>query len=604
MQRSVWKITALYARRGCDLLRFPVVFASTAAMTSPSFSPAEESLAARRPRSIVLVGMMGAGKSSIGKALAARLHLPFVDSDAVIEARSGRSIEEIFDTLGEDWFRQREQETIREILADEPVVLGTGGGAFDDARTRACVRQYGVSIWLQAPLQILAERLARRSLKHRPLLRDGDPHVVLKHLMEKREAFYSSADITTPSRSVPKHEVVENILEALEKLTQERRDNPFPTLSKQEKCERVHIALGSRSYDILIGDGLLARAGELLQPHLRRKRVALVADETVAKEHLAPLQASLKAADIDATVLLVPPGEASKSFAQLQQLLEKLLESGIERGDLLVAFGGGVVGDLAGCAAGLALRGIDFVQIPTTLLAQVDSSVGGKTGINVPQGKNLVGIFHQPRLVLADTALLATLPPRERRAGYAEVVKYALIGDPALFNWLEKSGKDILDGDADALRRAVWASCSAKARIVAADEREAGQRALLNLGHSFGHALEHAAGYGDKLLHGEAVAIGMCLAFGFSQSLGLCSKQDVERVCKHLRDMGLPTSLQELDFPIDSDALLKAMLRDKKNKDGKLTLILARGIGRSFRAEQVDESAVRDFLQQAGQAAS
>ena len=543
---------------------------------------------------------MGVGKSSVGRALAKRLHLPFVDSDTAIEAHAGRTISEIFDTHGEEWFRQREYETIRDILANEAVVLATGGGAFEDARIRACARQYGVSIWLQAPLKTLAERLARRGFERRPLLRDGDPLAVLKKLMKKRERFYESADIVTQSRSIPKPTVVENILEALEALALKRRNDPLFE-SPLNGFEQIHIPLGERSYDIMIGDNLLARAGKFFQPLLKRARVFVVADETVAEKHQDTLIENLKREKIDAHVITIPPGEASKSFGQLQKLIEQLLDKRIERGDMLIAFGGGVVGDLAGCAAGLALRGIDFIQIPTTLLAQVDSSVGGKTGINVPQGKNLVGVFHQPRLVLADTSLLKTLPTRHLAAGYAEVVKYALIGDLPLFNWLETRGKDIIAGDPTALRQAIWSSCRAKASIVAADEREAGVRALLNLGHSFGHALEHAAGYSDQLFHGEAVAVGMSLAFGFSCHLGLCTREDVERVRTHLDDVGLPTSLHGLDFPTDGSTLIDAMLLDKKNKDGKLTLILAHGIGRCFRAEGVDPEQVRDFLDMAGQ---
>ena len=484
-------------------------------MTAPAFIAAEEKILPNRSRqSVVLVGLMGVGKTSTGKALAQRLHLPFVDSDAVIEARTGQSIGEIFDARGEAWFRQREHETIRDLLAAEAMVLSTGGGAFLDARTRACARQYGVSVWLQADLDILAGRLAKRGA-HRPLLRGKEPLAVLQRLLRERQDTYAEADIVTESRSVPKHEVVENILEALEALALRRREDPFAAMRETDEPERVHIALGERSYDIVIGEGLLARIGEFLAPLLRRPKVWAVVDGTVAGLHLDALQDGLRRSGIAAEIVTVPPGEASKSFAQLQRLVQQLLESGIERGDLVLAFGGGMVGDLAGCAAGLVLRGVDFAQIPTTLLAQVDSSVGGKTGINVARGKNLVGLFHQPSLVVADSALLASLPPRQLAAGYAEVVKYALIQDAPLFGWLEQHGKDVLAGDPQSLRRAIWASCRAKAAIVAADERETGQRALLNLGHSFGHALEQAAGYGDRLLHGEAVAIGMNLAFAF-----------------------------------------------------------------------------------------
>lgn len=360
----------------------------------------------------------------------------------------------------------------------------------------------------------------------------------------------------------------------------------------------VPVALGARGYDICVGAGVLAEAGMRLLPLLARRRCLIVSDETVAGLYLAPLAAALDAAGIAHVAEVLPPGEATKSFPHLAGLVDALLAHRIERGDTLLALGGGVVGDLTGFAASILLRGIGFVQVPTTLLAQVDSAVGGKTGINTAHGKNLVGSFHQPRLVLADVATLDSLPARELRAGYAEVVKYGLLGDPAFFAWLEAHGAAVLAGDRAARIHAVATSCRAKAAIVAADERESGARALLNLGHSFAHALETASGYSERLLHGEAVAIGMALAFTLSARLGLCPPADAARARRHLRAVGLPTTPEEVPgLPRDPDRLLELMHQDKKVRDGRLRLVLARGIGQAFIAEDVDPALVRAVLE-------
>ena len=367
--------------------------------------------------------------------------------------------------------------------------------------------------------------------------------------------------------------------------------------------ESLTVSLGERSYPIRVGAGLIAEAGAQIQEVLPDRRLVVVTDETVAGLHLEPLLASLDEAGLGHGEIVLPAGEATKDFAHLERLTGDLLDARVDRRTLLVALGGGVVGDLAGLAAAVTLRGLDFVQIPTTLLAQVDSSVGGKTGINTRQGKNLVGAFHQPRLVLADTAALSTLPTRELLAGYAEVVKYGLIGDPEFFGWLEAKGEALLAGDPDARRHAVLTSCRAKAEVVAADEREAGRRALLNLGHTFGHALEAGCGYGGALLHGEAVAIGMVMAFDLSVRLGLCPAGDAVRVRRHLAAVGLPTGLERLDnAALDPDTLLGHMAQDKKAQDGKITFVLLRGIGQAFLASDVETSAVRDLLRQAAAA--
>jgi 3-dehydroquinate synthase len=366
----------------------------------------------------------------------------------------------------------------------------------------------------------------------------------------------------------------------------------------------IAVSLGERSYTVKVGSGLLDEAGQHMAPLLRQKRVIVVTDANVAGLHLARLDAALDRAGITHQAIVLPPGEHTKSFEHLQQLTGDLLDRGIERGTMLVALGGGVIGDLAGFAAAVLLRGIDFIQVPTTLLAQVDSSVGGKTAIDMPQGKNLVGAFHQPRLVLADVDVLQTLPRREVLAGYAEVAKYGLINDPAFFQWLEANGEAIANGDSAARRHAVATSCRAKAAIVAADEKEQGDRALLNLGHTFAHALETETGYGPDLLHGEAVAAGMALAFDLSVRLDLCPAADAARVRRHLRAVGLPAGLGDIKAPRgqhgwNTRGLLAHMSKDKKVRDGKVTFILARGIGKAFIAPGIDLALVEAVLQDA-----
>ncbi|MFC7398233.1 3-dehydroquinate synthase [Chelatococcus sp. GCM10030263] len=361
--------------------------------------------------------------------------------------------------------------------------------------------------------------------------------------------------------------------------------------------QTVHVALGARAYDIVIGRGALAEAGSRIAQLAPGGKAAIVTDARVGALYGQRLADDLSRAGLRPTLVSVPPGEGSKSFPRLIEVCDAILAARIERGDLVVALGGGVIGDLAGFAAAITRRGLRFVQIPTTLLAQVDSSVGGKTGINSAHGKNLVGAFHQPSLVIADTALLDSLSEREFRAGYAEVVKYGLIDDPAFFAWCETNAEAIF-GPGPARDHAVAVSCRAKAAVVARDEREDGDRALLNLGHTFAHALERATGYdGSRLVHGEAVAIGMALAFRFSAMQGLCPQEDAARVGVHLASLGLPTRLQDVPGGIGTaETLVEAMAQDKKVKRGELTFILARGIGRSFIARGVAAADVRDFL--------
>jgi shikimate kinase/3-dehydroquinate synthase len=552
---------------------------NTALRTEP---PGRPSVAGR---SIVLVGLMGAGKTAIGRRLATRLGLPFRDADAEIELAAGRSIAEIFARYGEAEFRDGERRVIRRLLAGPPLVLASGGGAFMDPDTRAAIRAAATSLWLRASHPVLLRRVAGRS--HRPLLQGGDPAEILERLMTQRHPIYAEADI------------VVDVGDENPELTTTRVQD---ALLAWQRPQRLPVRLAGGGYDIVVGDGLLARAGALLAPVLPQKRAVVVSDSVVAPLHLAALLAGLAQTGIEARPVVVPAGEASKDFATLAQVVDDLLAAGVERRTTVIALGGGVVGDLAGFAAAATLRGLPFVQAPTTLLAQVDSAVGGKTGINTPRGKNLVGAFHQPRMVLADTVTLATLPARELRAGYAEIAKAGLIGDAAFFAWCEAHGGAVVGGERAAQAEAIVRACAFKAAVVADDEREerpSGGRALLNLGHTFGHALEADLGYG-AILHGEAVAVGIGLAFRLSAKLGFCNAADAERVVAHLESVGLPAELTTLNRRFSASHLTALMRRDKKMRDGALHFVLVRGIGAAFTSSEVPEAAVLELLREAG----
>jgi 3-dehydroquinate synthase len=368
-------------------------------------------------------------------------------------------------------------------------------------------------------------------------------------------------------------------------------------MSNPDILHRVPVTLGDRSYNIVIGRELVPHAAELVKPFLKRNFVAIVTDTNVAKAHLATLEESFRLARIETKSIIMPAGESTKSYKHLAELCDGLLTAGVDRQDIVIAFGGGVIGDLTGFAASILRRGVNFVQIPTSLLAQVDSSVGGKTGINSPLGKNLIGAFHQPVKVLADLDVLQTLPQRQRAAGYAEVAKYGLLGNLSFFDWLEGNVGKIMTGDIEATAHAVRVSCEMKARIVAEDETETGVRALLNLGHTFGHALEAATGYSNLLLHGEGVAIGMVQAFGFSEMLGHCPPGTAKKVAAHLQRANLPTHKSQINAKWPKpQKLLELMRQDKKAVAGKLTFILAKNIGDTFIAKDVPDAAVLDFL--------
>ena len=536
--------------------------------------------------------MPGAGKSAIGRRLATRLALPFLDADTEIEAAAGLPITEIFARYGEPHFRDGERRVIARLLAGPPVVLATGGGAFADARTRAAIRAANATtIWLKCPMPTLLRRIAGR--EHRPMFLNTDPATVLDRLIAARHPLYAEADIVIPCSDESPDLTTGRVHAALVAWHPPAR---LPV--------RFPAPSAGRGYDILVGEGLLGRAGALLAPILPSRRVAIVTDANVAPLHLPVLRAGLQEAGFAiAAEVVVPPGEASKGFATLESVLDRLLAAGLDRGTAILALGGGVVGDLAGFAAAIALRGLPFIQIPTTLLAQVDSSVGGKTGINLAAGKNLAGAFHQPRLVLADTVTLRTLPLRERRAGHAEIAKHGLLAGETFWHWCEANGPAVVQGDPAALAHAVLESCRLKAAVVAADEREEspeGGRALLNLGHTFGHALEAEAGYGGGLLHGEAVAVGLGLAAALSARLGHCAQELPGRVIAHLAECGLPARIGDLGRAFPVPALLARMARDKKVRDGTLRFVLLRGPGEAFTSADVPAAAVAALLRDEG----
>ena len=537
-------------------------------------------------RSVVLVGGMGSGKSTLGPLMARSLAMDFHDSDADIEVLAGRSVAELFRSGGEAGFRALERQVIERLLAGPAVVIATGGGAFMDASTRAAIHNSAISVWLRCRVDTLARRCGRQG--HRPLLAGGDLHATLSRLMATRNPVYAEADIIVDTDGDDAEAIARGIVR---------------TVQERHGPDRLPIRLAAASYDVVVGSGLLSRAGSLLAPVLPQKRCVVITDEAVAALHLPTLLAGLAEAAIEAHTVVVASGEASKSLATYGRVAEAVLEHGVERRTAVIALGGGVVGDLAGFVAASVLRGLPFVQVPTTLLAQVDSSVGGKTGINTAQGKNLLGAFHQPLMVLADTATLATLPARELRAGYAEIVKAGLIADRALYAWCEANAAGLLAGDAAVQAQAVLRACAFKARVVAEDEREEAAsdgRALLNLGHTFAHAFERETGYGCGLLHGEAVGLGLCLAFALSARLGVCPQAEAARVAAHIAAAGLPSRVDALDRRHSAAALVAHMRRDKKMRDGRLAFVLARGIGQAFTSRDVPVPAVIDTLRESG----
>ncbi|MCB9984809.1 MAG: 3-dehydroquinate synthase [Micavibrio sp.] len=547
-------------------------------------------------RPIVLVGMMGVGKTTVGRLLATRLGWSFYDSDDEIVRSVGKSISEIFSEDGEPAFRDLERATIKHLLANGPCVISSGGGGITVSETAQAIKERSLCIWMDAGLPIL---LKRTEGSDRPLLMHGNPEEVLKNLLEKRRSHYAQAHIHALDDGLTPEEMVNRILLQI-------REHLYVSSSESEKEKFVPeaicltVSLFDRSYPIFIGCGLLKQPDLWLAHDLQGRDAFVLTDYNVRErltdsfvETLSPLMKSV-------SIMELAPGEQTKSFERFQAVLEWMIENGVKRDSVVFAVGGGVIGDLAGFASSSILRGIDFVQIPTTLLSQVDSSVGGKTGINSKSAKNMIGAFYQPRTVVIDLDSLASLPRREWLSGYAEIVKYGLIGDEDFFEWLESHGALMLGGRISEAIRAIESGCRMKAEIVCKDEREEnGLRALLNFGHTFAHALESAAGYDGTLLHGEAVSIGMVLAARLSQRLGYLVQDDVNRIYNHLKSLGLKTEISDVAFKEDitADQLLLIMRKDKKASVSGLKFVVLKRIGQAVLESGVSENMVKELLE-------
>ena len=513
---------------------------------------------------LILIGMMGAGKTTVGKELARRRKVRFADCDHEIIARTGVSIPTIFEIEGEEGFRRRETHMVDELTQEPDIVIATGGGVVTNPANRELMRARGVVIYLNVPPQILYERT--RHDRNRPLLQVENPRQRIEELYQQRDPLYREVAhlIVEGGRGNP-GTMVRMIENALHKLC--------PAEPENYAMRTLNVALGERAYPIHIGRGLLDHA-ELILPQIRTRRVAIVTNDVVGPLYLARLRTALESAGVQVAAVSLPDGEAHKDWQTLNRIFDMLLVERCERSTTLIALGGGVVGDMGGFAAACYQRGMPFIQIPTTLLAQVDSSVGGKTAINHPLGKNMIGAFYQPRLVLADIDTLNTLPARELSAGLAEVIKYGLIRDIEFLEWLEQNLERLVARDPAALAHAIERSCRNKAEVVAADETEQGERALLNLGHTFGHAIETGLGYG-VWLHGEAVAAGTMMAAELSRQLGWLSAADLERIAALFERAGLPVWGPRLGV----ERYLELMAHDKKVEAGKLRLILLRALG-------------------------
>ncbi len=509
---------------------------------------------------------MGAGKTTVGKLLAKQLGKTFIDSDEEIQRRTGVTIPHIFDVEGEAGFRIRESCIIQELLKHDGIVLATGGGAILNPQNREMMKRNGIVVYLKSSVHDLWQRT--RHDQNRPLLQTGNPRAKLQELHDLRDPLYTAAAdmiIHTGKQSV------QILLERLQLRLEEMKQNT----GSNNTMQTLSVGLAERSYPIHIGSGLLSRI-ELLLPHIPHKRTIVISNTTVAPLYLQQLSQGLSEHGVQVQSIILPDGEQYKNSESLNTIYDALLTARSERSTPLIALGGGVIGDITGFAAATYLRGVPFIQIPTTLLAQVDSSVGGKTGINHPLGKNMIGAFYQPQVVLADLSTLDTLPDRELSAGIAEVIKYGLIRDFPFFEWLEQNMGRLLDRDAAALQYAVARSCENKAEVVAADEREAGERALLNLGHTFGHAIEAGLGFG-VWLHGEAVGCGMVMALQLSRRLGLVDEAFVQRVTALIARAGLPT----VGPALGADRYLELMRVDKKAEAGQIRFVVIEEPGRA-----------------------
>jgi 3-dehydroquinate synthase len=526
-------------------------------------------------QNVFLVGLMGAGKTTIGRILARKLGLRFMDSDHEIEARTGASIPWIFEIEGEPSFRRREADVIRELTGQRDLVLATGGGAVLDADSRAHLKARGTVIYLRTTVHNILQRTAHD--KNRPLLQTADPRKKLEELMAVRDPLYMEiADVVIDTGRPNVQSMVQSILTQLERLACEAAPNCVtqaePSMN-EESTILLNVDLGERSYPISIGPALLDD-GALLARHVQGDTVAIVTNTTVAPLYLARVEAGLRGAGKQVMTIVLPDGEEFKNWASLMQIFDTLLTNKADRKTTLLALGGGVIGDLTGYAAASYMRGVDFIQVPTTLLSQVDSSVGGKTGINHPLGKNMIGAFYQPRAVIADTSTLETLPARELSAGLAEVIKHGAIIDAAFFDWIEANMDKLMARDKGALAYAIARSCEIKADVVRQDEREGGLRAILNFGHTFGHAIENGMGYG-VWLHGEAVGCGMVMAAELSQRMGLIDEATVARMRAVVAAAGLPVKAPDLG----AARWLELMEVDKKNEGGAIKFILLKPLG-------------------------
>lgn len=539
-------------------------------------------LAKRASGNIVLVGMMGAGKTTVGRLLARQLGKTFIDSDEEIQKRTGVKISHIFDVEGEEGFRQRESAVIQDLIKQDNIVLATGGGAVLKPANREALQQNGVVIYLKSNLHDLWQRT--RNDHTRPLLQTANPRAKLQELYEQRDPIYTAAAdciIHTGRQSV--QILIARLIRKIHSYGQPTRTN--------DAMQTLNVGLDERSYQIHIGQNLIERA-ELLVQHIPYKRVTVVSNTTVAPLYLEHLTQVLTKAGISVQSIVLPDGEQYKNSASLNSIYDALLANRSERSSPLIALGGGVIGDLTGFAAATYLRGVPFIQIPTTLLAQVDSSVGGKTGINHPAGKNMVGAFYQPQVVIADVSTLNTLSDAELRAGIAEVIKYGLIRDLPFLEWLEQNMGKLLQRDAEALQYAIVRSCQNKADVVGADERESGERALLNLGHTFGHAIENAMGYG-VWLHGEAVAAGTIMAVDLSWRLGWLTESDVARSKALFTQAGLPVSGPRLG----AQRYAELMGLDKKVANGKVRFVLLQALGRAVITDEVPAALLEQTLE-------
>jgi len=525
---------------------------------------------------------MGSGKTTVGRLLAKQLGKTFVDSDEEILKRTGVTIQHIFDVEGEAGFRQREAGIVQELLQRNNIVLATGGGAVLDSHSRRVMHENGTVVYLKSGVHDLWQRT--RHDRSRPLLQTADPRAKLHELFEQRNPLYTEiADIVM-------HTGKQNVHVLLSAL-QRKLNSTHNTTQALNTMQTLKVGLAERSYPIHIGSGLLSRA-DLILPFLPNRRVAIVSNTTVAPLYLSPLRTLLEKNGVRVESIVLPDGEQYKNIATLNLIYDALLTSRCERNTPLIALGGGVIGDMTGYAAATYLRGVPFIQIPTTLLSQVDSSVGGKTGINHPLGKNMIGAFYQPQLVLADIDTLKTLADQELRAGLAEVIKYGLIRDLPFLEWLESNMEKLLARDTAALQYAITRSCENKAEVVGNDERESGERALLNLGHTFGHAIENGMGYG-AWLHGEAVAAGTIMAADLSQRLGWINEQDVTRIRKLFERAGLPVIAPHMTI----DKYLDLMGLDKKVIDGQIRFVLLKALGHAVISSAVPAELLRATLE-------